>query len=155
MAISTRTRYAIRALVNLGRIEKSNKGKPVKIKDIAKEQGLSKRYLENLFLLLVKSGILSSVKGENGGFFFAKNPKVITLYDIFFAVESKPGPVECVYNEKICDNTNNCELRKIWVQLTQGTYDYLKSVKLDSLITKQTAEEKKSKKGPCNYKRRK
>ncbi len=152
MAISTRSRYAIRALVNLGKFAKCKKGEPVTIKEIAREQGLSGRYLETIFLLLGEKGYLKSVKGEKGGFKFAESPAKISLYDVILAVENKIGPVDCVLDSKICSRSKNCEMRKIWIGLAECMNKYLKDIKLARLIEKYSMKKGHIKKGPCKCK---
>ncbi len=65
MKLSTKSRYALRAIIELHGM---SHGKPVFVREIAKRQDISERYLENIFTQLRANGVLISLKGKNGGF---------------------------------------------------------------------------------------
>ncbi len=133
MKLSTRTRYAVRALVDLG---VNYKGRPIQIKDIAKRQKLSVRYLENLFTVLRAGGILISEKGHGGGFSLAKNPKNINILEVVELVEGKISLVDCLVNYTICDNIPTCVTHDIWREINDTIIANLKKITLKSLIEK-------------------
>jgi Rrf2 family iron-sulfur cluster assembly transcriptional regulator len=83
MRITTKGRYAIRAITNLALEESS---KPKAIKFIAKEEDLSPEFLEQIFFRLKRTGMISSVRGPGGGFKLARDPKDISIKEIFDAV---------------------------------------------------------------------
>ncbi len=84
MKISTRGRYGLRLLVDIA--EQLSDG-PVALATIAKRQNLSEKYLQQVALLLARGGILTSVKGSGGGYYLAKRPDEIIMYDVLDLLE--------------------------------------------------------------------
>ena len=106
MLISTKGRYALRMLVDLA--EHQNDGY-VALKDIAKRQGISKKYLEQIVPLLNKSDILRTNRGFNGGYRLAKSPDKYTVGDILRITEGSLSPVACLENDPIqCQRSSQC-----------------------------------------------
>lgn len=84
MKISTRGRYGLRLLVDIA--EHSGEG-PVALSTIAKRQGISEKYLQQVALLLTRGGFLSSVKGSGGGYLLERSPEAIKIYDVLDLLE--------------------------------------------------------------------
>lgn len=133
MRISTKSRYAIRALLD---IAVNYKGDPVQIKEIARRQNISERYLENILTLLRAAGILLSEKGKGGGFILAKDPSEINMFDVIQIVEGKISIVKCVTSPSACIRSPKCVARDIWVKLSNGMKETLSSITLQDLIIK-------------------
>lgn len=134
MRFSTRTRYGVRALIDLGLYYK---GKPVLVKEIAKRQGVSERYLEHIMLSLKKAGFLRSIKGGKGGYEFLKDPKEIRIKNVVEVLEGPIVPVECVGREEICDKSNSCVARELWCNVRDEILKILDSITLKELIERQ------------------
>jgi len=131
MKISTRTRYGLRAIIELA---ESYKGVPIKLEEIAKRQNVSEKYLEHIMLQLKKAGFIESVAGAKGGFILAKNPDEIRIIDIVVALEGNLSPVVCVENENICHLSKFCTAREIWKGLKEKMVEYLSSIKLSDVL---------------------
>ncbi|HDQ26254.1 MAG TPA: Rrf2 family transcriptional regulator [bacterium] len=131
MKVSTKGRYAIRALTHLSGAYSNDGAKPVSIREICKREKISARYLENIFVKLRKSGIVKSLKGERGGFFLAKSPGEITIYDILYSVETGVAPSKCAVDIKACARAGKCGIRKIWVNLDKKVVEYLSQTSLE------------------------
>ena len=107
-----------------------NDGKTTHVKDISKRQGISERYLEQIFHRLKKKGILNSERGPKGGYYLAKKPEEITLFDIIEAVD---GPIEIVFclserdKKKICKKVDICVIFPILKELGERINDFFKS----------------------------
>lgn len=82
--ISSKGAYAVAAMQRLS-IEEEEK--PLQIKDIAKEQGISQNYLEQILNKLKKAGFVKSIRGSRGGYLLAKSPKEIKIKDIIEVLE--------------------------------------------------------------------
>jgi Rrf2 family cysteine metabolism transcriptional repressor len=134
MKLSTRTRYGLRALIDLGVYYE---GKFVLVKDIAKRQNLSERYLEHIMLQLKKAGILRSLKGGKGGYAFLKEPSEIKVREIIEILEGSLSPVECVENKEICNRSENCVARDLWCYLKEEILKFFDKITLKELIEKQ------------------
>ncbi|SHI18093.1 transcriptional regulator, BadM/Rrf2 family [Sporobacter termitidis DSM 10068] len=85
MRISAKGRYALASTISLA--EDYGKGECTTVLSISEKLGISKIYLEQVFSLLKRGGIVNSVKGAQGGYQLARMPREITLYDILSAVE--------------------------------------------------------------------
>ena len=134
MRLSTKARYAVRAMVELAL---SYDGEPVKLKTIAEKQDLSIKYLEQVMNPLRVSGFVSTQKGSRGGYRLVKIPDQITLYDLIYAVEGTLAPVECVDNPETCDRVGSCVTRDVWVRMHQAILKELQSTTLAELAEEQ------------------
>jgi Rrf2 family protein len=85
MRISAKGRYALAVMVRMA--ENYGNGEYIAVVNISKNLGISKIYLEQIFSLLKKNGLLNSAKGTRGGYHFARRPKLITAADILSAVD--------------------------------------------------------------------
>lgn len=128
--IPTRVRYALRALTDIG----EGNNEKVSIQQISENQGISKKYLENIFHQLKKAGILSSVRGPDGGYRLAKNPEKISIYDIIAALEGPLDMVHCLDNEGNCSRVNTCPSRSFWGDLRRINRDFLSHQTLEEII---------------------
>lgn len=141
MKFSTRTRYGLRALIDIGLNQKE---KPVLVKDIARRQNISERYLEHIMLSLKNAGILKSKKGGKGGYEFLKKPSEISVREIVEILEGKISPVECVEKKEICPRSDNCAARDLWCRIRNAILNFLEEITLEELIEKQKLYEKKN-----------
>ncbi|WP_301109601.1 Rrf2 family transcriptional regulator [Sporosarcina sp.] len=117
MKISTKGRYGLTVIVELGR--KYGEG-PVPLRKIAEEQSLSEAYLEQLIPPLRNSGLVKSVRGAYGGYKLAKDPSQITAGDVIRLLE---GPIQLV--EGLDDD--NIPQRELWSRIgdaIRGVLDY-------------------------------
>ncbi|HPO51919.1 MAG TPA: Rrf2 family transcriptional regulator, partial [bacterium] len=92
MFLSTRVRYGVRALIELGM---NYKKQAVLLKDISKRQKLSLKYLDHIFMQLKANGIIKKIKAKKGGYLLTKPPEQITLYEIIEAIEGIKR-IECL-----------------------------------------------------------
>ena len=86
MRISTKGRYALAAVVSMA--QHYNNGEYITVISISEKLGISKIYLEQVFSMLKRGGLVTSVKGAQGGYLLARAPGQISVYDVFSAVES-------------------------------------------------------------------
>ena len=139
MKLSTRTRYGMRAVLELA--ENYGKG-PIQLKIIAQHQEISAKYLEQLMTILKSAGIVNSVRGSKGGYMLAKAPMQIKLSDVFYCLEGPVVTVECVDNESYCTRTNDCVARQIWAEVQKAVIGVLQSKTLQNLVDR--AKDKKA-----------
>ena len=140
MKLSTRTRYGMRALLDLAI---NSRGSPVQLKDIAFRQQVSLSYLEHLIIPLISAGILKSTRGSKGGIELAKPPQSILLKDILETLEGPLAPVDCLKDEKNCPRSCSCATRDVWDDLKKAMENVLSSSTLLDLVNRQKSKEPK------------
>ncbi|MFC2040277.1 RrF2 family transcriptional regulator [Chloroflexota bacterium] len=134
MKISTRGRYAARAMLDLA----MNQGHgPVLLRDIATRQQISLRYLEQLITPLGAAGIIRSVRGPKGGIVFSRPPEDILLGEVVRVVEGGNFPVECTGSPEVCGRSADCTMRDIWDEMRVAMNSVLDSVTLADLAERQ------------------
>ena len=131
MKLSTRTRYGIRAILELA--ENNGKG-PVQIKIIARHQDISIKYLEQLMAILKSAGFVRSIRGAKGGYILAKPPNQIRLSDVFNALEGTVTTAECVENKNYCARAADCVTRQVWAEVKWAIINVLQSITLQDLV---------------------
>ncbi len=134
MQLSTKARYAARALVELAL---KYGQEPVKLKDIASRQEISLKYLEQVMFPLRISGYVKTHKGSQGGYVLARPPEEINMYDVIRTVEGSLSPVDCVDNPELCHRVDKCVTRRVWVGLKDAIYNELSNITLAELAEKQ------------------
>jgi Rrf2 family protein len=139
MILSKKTRYAIVALTRLAR--EYGKG-PIQIKEIAEEEKIPQSFLENILLELRKMGILGSKLGKSGGYFLLKKPEDVNLAEIIRHFEGTIALMYCVSEKayqpcEFCKDESNCEIRKVFKEIRDTTYDILSRTNLKSLTQTQ------------------
>tara|TARA_R110002095_G_scaffold129785_3_gene112546 strand:- start:2805 stop:3329 length:525 start_codon:yes stop_codon:yes gene_type:complete len=139
MKLSTKARYAVLALVDLALHGKKIKGKmkPISLIDISQRQNISQQYLEQLFSKLRKSGVVQSVRGQNGGYFLAIPPTDLCISQIVDAVEEPIKSTKCDPNSQLgCQGKQSkCLAHPLWVGLETSIRAYLTSVTLNDVMT--------------------
>jgi len=131
MKLSTRTRYGVRAVIELAAHEGR---KPVQLKVIAERQDISVKYLEQLMTALRQGGIVRSIRGARGGYILAKPPNQITLSEVFHCLEGPVITAECVEDEDYCQRAADCAARLLWIQVEEAIKNVLDSVTVQDLI---------------------
>ena len=134
MKLSTKCRYGLRAALDIAR----RYGKaPAKRKDIAKREGLSSSYLENILLVLRNRKIVETTRGVNGGYVLTRQPSEVTVYEIANALEGPLCIVDCVEKPKGCEKAGECITRLVWCELAAAVRKVLDSITLQDLLDKE------------------
>ncbi len=131
MKISTRTRYGIRATIELA--DHYKKG-PLQLRIIAERQEISVKYLEQLMAVMRSAGLVRSVRGAKGGYMLAKAPEEIRLSDVFHCLEGPVATAECVDNQDFCARAIDCVARQLWAQVEKAINGVLDAVTLRDLL---------------------
>ncbi len=132
MRISTKGRYALRMLIDLA--EHKNDGF-VALKDIAKRQGISKKYLEQIVPILNKSDILKTNRGYQGGYMLAREPNKYTVGMILRLTEGSLAPVSCVEHTPVeCERAAECPTLSVWQGLYKVITEYLDGITLQDIL---------------------
>jgi Rrf2 family cysteine metabolism transcriptional repressor len=130
--ISTRGRYALRAMVDLAL--HTDEG-PVLRRDIAARQEVSADYVAQLFRHLHEAGLVEGVKGPGGGYLLAREPATISAGDVVRAVEGPVAVVHCILpsDEPSCNRVDRCVTHLLWKRLSAVMTEFLDSVTLRDL----------------------
>ena len=133
MKISTKGRYAVRMMIDLAAY---NQGTPVKVKDIAKRQDISEKYLEGIIKILVKDKMLAGVRGKGGGYKLTKTPDQYTVGSILRLTEGSLAPVSCLESPEAvsCDRIDSCRTLPMWRGLDELINNYLDNITLADLV---------------------
>lgn len=132
MKISTRGRYALRLMLDLA-LESGDEY--IKIREIARRQDISEKYLEQIVNILNKAGFVRSVRGASGGYKLAREPKEYTVGMILRLTEGSLVPVECVeYAESDCSKYDLCATIEVWKKLSEAISNVVDSVTLEDLV---------------------
>lgn len=127
MRVSTRGRYAVRAVLDLAM---NGSGEPVRLAEISEREEISLYYLEQLFNKLKRGGIVKSRQGAGGGYTLARSTREITVGDIIRCVEGPVAPVRC---EGRCSRVDNCTTTGLWKQLGDKIENFLDSITIKEL----------------------
>ena len=133
MKLSTRTRYAMRAIFELA----ANYGQgPLQTRVIAQKQDISIKYLEQLMATMKSAGLVRSQRGAKGGYILAQPPEKIKLSDVFDIFEGPVVTVECVVNENYCARAADCIARRVWNEVQLAVKNVLQTMTLRDALEK-------------------
>lgn len=131
MLISTKGRYALRVMIDLA--EHQGAGY-IPLKEIARRQEISEKYLESIIKLLVKAHLLSGLRGKGGGYKLTRTPEQYTVYSLLLLTEESMAPVACLEERaEPCARAAECRTLELWRGLDQAIRDYLSGVTLADL----------------------
>lgn len=132
MKISTRGRYALRLMID---IAVCGNDAPVRIKDIAKRQEISEKYLEQIVSVLNKAGFVKSSRGPQGGYRLARKPEDYTAGMILKLIEGSLAPVACMDGDiNDCHRQECCATLRLWQKLNDAIEKVVESVTLADLV---------------------
>jgi Rrf2 family iron-sulfur cluster assembly transcriptional regulator len=135
MRLSTQSRYGVRAIFD---IAYHSEGLETQVKDISRRQGISQRYLEQIFQKLKRAGIVGSKRGPSGGYFLGKKSENITVGEVIRVTEGGINPVLCVNpvdSTQPCERSGECVTQTVWNEAGKRLGDYFDSVTINDLCT--------------------
>jgi Rrf2 family cysteine metabolism transcriptional repressor len=131
MKLSTKGRYGTRAMLELAL--RHGQG-PISVREIARSQEISERYLENLMSPLLSRGLVTSARGKGGGFSLARPPEEISLLEVIRATEGSPSPVACLDDSDTCARRGTCVTAEIWEMIAQAITGTLGAITLRDMV---------------------
>jgi len=137
MRLTTKGRYAVTAILDLALHDADA---PITLSEISERQGLSLSYLEQLFALLRKRGLVSSVRGPGGGYRLARPASQISVADVINAVNESVDVTRCGGLGN-CQDGRRCLAHDLWMELSEQIRGFLSGITLSDLIEKQTVRE--------------
>lgn len=137
MRLTTKGRYAVTAMLDLAIHEDDGSGEPqpVSLADIAERQGISLSYLEQLFSLLRKRGLVRSTRGPRGGYRLAFSARDIAVVDVITAVDESVDATRCGGLEN-CQGEARCLTHDLWHGLSQQIHEFLSGIDLAQLVAR-------------------
>ena len=123
--LSTKGRYGTRLMLNLARHYGAG-SEAVILKNIAEDERISIRYLEQIIIPLKINRLVKSIRGAGGGYTLARRPEDIKISEILQALEGNCCLVECVEDGTFCEFTESCPTFEIWkgaTELLKGYFD--------------------------------
>lgn len=128
MKFSTRAEYGLKAMVNLAENYPFQKT----LGDIAREENISVKYLENLISKLKRSKLVQSQRGKSGGYTLSEKPEKLTVGKIIEVLEGPITPMKC--GKRGCSQESQCASRVVWKKLEDQIRGTLYTIKLGDLI---------------------
>jgi Rrf2 family protein len=130
MELSCKVEYAMISLLELA--SQPNPNKPIQIKHVAEKHSIPERYLEQVFTLLRRAGIVQSQRGSKGGYILAKQSWQITLLDVFSSLEDPKANSRTVSPTQ----TDRSLVYDVWSEAQQSARDVLHRYTLKDLCQK-------------------
>jgi len=132
---TAREQYGLRAMVELAR--RYGDG-PVPLSEVARVQGISQGYLEQVVASLRRAGLLISRRGAAGGYVLAHEPDAITVGDVIRTLEGDIVPMTCVNDAESCvppcAREGQCATRDVWLTVRMQLEKTLDSTTLSDLV---------------------
>lgn len=132
MMISTKGRYALRVIIDLAEQQKTEY---IPLKDIAKRQNISQKYLESIMTVFSKNGYVEAMHGKGGGYRLNRPLEEYRVGDILRVIEGNLTPVsckECLGEE--CAQAASCRTLPMWKKLNTMINDYLDDITVADLM---------------------
>ncbi|WP_249011979.1 Rrf2 family transcriptional regulator [Conexibacter sp. DBS9H8] len=140
MIFSSKAEYGVRLMVELGR---QTPEQPTSLKAIADAEGLPLAYLEQVVARLKKAGLVMSARGAHGGYWLAREPAEITMFDVVGALEGTIAPMECFVRDEmervVCSHlgaqsARGCATKLLWTRVQSGIVRSLQTTTLAELV---------------------
>lgn len=132
MRLSKRGEYGLRAMIDLAGWDSENG--IAQIKEIAEQEQIPVKFLEQILLTLKNTGLLHSKMGVGGGYYLAKPPDEITLGQIVRVLDGPLAPIRCVskmaYEPCGCPDEEHCGLRMVMLDVRNAITDILDNTTL-------------------------
>ena len=146
MKLSSKTEYAILALLELG--QRYDKGL-VLSREIASSRDIPESFIERILLTLKNGGVIVSVRGANGGHCLARDPGEVSVREIIELFEGSLAPIDCV-NERIsslsacCSIEASCVLKDLWQKMYDSMLASIENTTIKNLVTQERSQKEGS-----------
>ena len=128
------TEYAIRSLVYI--YIQNTEGKRPGFKKIAKNIDSPEGFTGKVLQIITRNGLVSSMKGRGGGFFFDNSEKPLTLLDVINVTEGQGFFHKCGFGLKLCDDHNPCPMHDEYTTVRNSFYNLVNKTTIQSLANK-------------------
>lgn len=132
MKISTKGRYALRVLLDMAQHQYPGY---LPLRDIARRQEISEKYLESIVKILVKGGLVTGLRGKGGGYRLRISPEQCTVGQVLRLTEGSLAPVSCLEEgAPPCPRMSFCPTLSLWQGLDQVITQYLDHYTIQDLL---------------------
>jgi Rrf2 family protein len=135
MKLSTKMRYGTRVMVELGM---GYPKRAVSVKELAKNQRLSIKYLEHIMAALKGSGLIKPERGVHGGYSLVRDPNTIRLIELYRTFEGPFSLLDCIGNPNLCEMNEECPTRDTWVEMNEALEKILERTTIQDLLERKT-----------------
>ena len=149
MKLTTKGRYAVTAMLDLALHYQQG---AVTLSEIAKRQGISLSYLEQLFARLRRNGLVDSVRGPGGGYTLAMAPAKITVAQIVITINENIDATRCGGDQN-CQGDERCLTHYLWQSLSERIHEFLDSITLADLVSEPNVHEVAERQRECERER--
>ncbi len=136
--ISQKMKYALKALMVLAD-EKADRGRALRIEEIAKQAGTPKRFLEQILLEIRNAGIVSSIRGRSGGYVLVRDPEAVQLSELLRLIDGPIAPLPCLSRRHYarcedCTDEASCRIRRVFAEVFWSYLVLIDSLTLADLV---------------------
>jgi Rrf2 family protein len=133
--LTSKAKYALRAMIDLAAQAGAGPRNPVFIADIARRQDIPRRFLENILLELRKYGLVVSHRGKAGGYALARTPDLITFADVIRAIDGPLALTPCTSRTAYqrcedCRDEAACAIRRALLKVRDASAAILEGMTL-------------------------
>ena len=114
---------------------------PIELKEVAKKENISLKYLEQVIIPLRSAGVVKSVRGSKGGYSLAKPPSRINLNDLVEILEGPVNLIDCLRDPTVCQKVPLCVTRDIWKEVSEAIYRIFHSITLEEMVNRKREKE--------------
>lgn len=132
MRLSTRARYTLRMMVTIAR--RTKEGKAISLNDVSEATRISRRYLEQLAIVLKNASLIRGRTGKRGGYLLTRSPEKIRIGQIIEAAIGPINIVDCVRQPEMCLESDLCECRPVYQTINERIINALDDLTLNDLV---------------------
>lgn len=134
MKLSKKSDYALRAIFHMTSIEKDT---PISIRELARQNDIPRRFLENIMLELKEAGVVRSIAGRDGGYVLEKPADSLTMGEIVRRFDGILAPIGCVSvsDHEPCSQEGRCRFRRILLEIRDYTARRMDGVTIASIMS--------------------
>ena len=130
MQIPRRADYGLRAVIYLSGQDPE---RCCSIAEIARQQGMPRKFLEKIIQDLIRGGLIKSKRGSCGGYALTRSPKEISFYDVIAAIEGPIAVNACLDEHLGCDQMPRCTMIGVWDEVQQRVTEVLSRTTIAAL----------------------
>lgn len=135
MNITTKSRYGLRAVLDIACHQEGNHHRAVRRKDIGAREGFSQDYLEQILIRLREAKIVQALRGPGGGYRLARPSDQITVWEVMAASEDRLEFVPCLeLDEPQCGRHVHCSARQVWQRLNRIVQMEMKAITVADVL---------------------